>query len=89
MKTTRHAHIRMQQRCIEPLIVEWAVRYGTKSHDGRGGVKRYFDKRARKALARDVGERVVDLLSPLLNTVVIHSATDEAIITVAHRTKRI
>jgi hypothetical protein len=89
MNTTQHAEVRMQQRCIDPLIVEWAIRYGAKTHDGRGGVKRYFDKRSRKALARDVGDRVVDLLSPLLNTIVIHSATDDTIITVAHRTKRI
>lgn len=89
MKLTRHATVRMQQRGIDPLIVDWVLRYGACVHDHHGGIKRYFDKKARRRLARDVGPSVVDKLGPLLDAVVIQSAHDQRVVTAAHRTRRI
>ncbi len=40
---TRHAQVRMQQRGVPPLILEWLLKYGAIEHDGHGGHVRYFD----------------------------------------------
>lgn len=86
---SRHAEIRMQQRGIDPLIVKWTILYGAKKYDRRGAVKHYFDRKSRRNLARAVGGKVVDLLAPLLNTVVVESVDRSTVITVTHRTKRV
>ena len=88
VKLTKHAQIRQRQRCIPPLILEWLNSYGTAEHDHRGVEILYFNKQSRKALAKDVGEEVVQRLSGLLDTYAVVSADGETI-TVGHRYKRI
>lgn len=75
----------MQQRCVPPLIVEWLLRYGAEDRGHHGAVRRYFDKKARKALAREVGTRAVALLSPILNTYVVESGDNGSVITVVRK----
>lgn len=82
---TCHAHARMQQRGVPPLIVEWLLEYGA-SEVSHGAVRRYFDKRARKQLASIVGHQVVDRLGDLLNLYVVEG--NGRVVTAGHRTKR-
>lgn len=83
---TCHAQVRMQQRGIPPLIVEWLLEYGA-SEVSHGAVRRFFDKQARKRLAANVGHQVVDRLGDLLNTYVVEG--DGRLVTAGHRTKRV
>lgn len=85
---TRHAQVRMQQRGISPLILEWLVTYGARTHDQHGGMVCYFDRNARRRLGRAVGARVVDLLGELLTSYAVLDG-DGAVITAGHRFKRI
>lgn len=85
---TKHATSRQQQRGIPPLIMEWLTCYGTTSHDHHGVEILYFDKRSRKALAKDVGEEIVSRLSGLLDAYAVVSGGG-SIITVGHRFKRV
>lgn len=85
---TRHASIRVQQRRIPPLIVEWLVRYGSRQPAGDGASILYFDKDSRRRLARDVGSPVLDALQTMLDAYLIQG-TDDAVITVGWRTQRV
>ncbi len=78
---TRHAVIRQQQRCIPPLIIDWLLSYGRRDHSF-GAVKIRFDRRARKELARDVGDQVVSLMSKYLNAALVVDYETDCIITV-------
>lgn len=85
---SRHGQARQQQRGIPPLVVDWLVRYGSVRHDKRGARVCYFDRQSRKALAREVGEAVVNRMSGLLNAYAVLSG-DDVVVTVGHRTQRI
>lgn len=85
---SRHATIRCQQRGIPQLIIDWLITYGAVTNDGRGAVTHYFDHRARRRLAQDVGERVIALLGRLMDAYLVMSH-DGTIITVGHRFKAI
>ena len=87
-RLTRHGRTRMQQRRVPPLIVEWLSDYGACRHDCRGAELRYFDKRARKSLAREVGAAVLAQLSSYLDTYLVTDDTG-TVITVGYRTRRI
>jgi hypothetical protein len=79
----------MQQRSIPPLIVTWLLEFGKMRYDHRGGVVHYFDNHSRRNLERAVGSRVVARLSDYLNTYAVSSASDDALVTVGHRRKRL
>ena len=49
MKLSNHARIRMQQRGIPRLIVDWLAAYGEIDHQ-RGAEVFYFNGKARRAL---------------------------------------
>ena len=84
---THHATVRVQQRAIPPVILQWLADYGTESHDGRGGIKRFFDHRSRKRLAREVGSTVIRRLESYLDTYLVETI-DGTVITAGHRTGR-
>jgi len=84
---TDHALSRKQQRAIPPLIVQWLFEYGATQYDHHGGVVHYFDKQARKVLAHDVGNLIVDQLRRFLDAYLV--ARDDRIITVGYRYKRL
>lgn len=89
MQTTKHAETRAQQRGAQPLIVNFLRTRGARAYDHHGGVVRYLDKRARKALTKEFSPQVMQLLSNSLDLYLVESATDGALITVGHRYKRI
>lgn len=88
LQPTKHASVRMQQRGIPPLIVEWLRTFGVSRHDHRGAEILYFDKHSRKALAKVVGEEIVSRLAGLLDTYAV-IADDGMVITAGHRYRRI
>ena len=81
MKQTAHAHVRAQQRCIPPLVMEWLLEYGAR-RSSFGAVRVSFDKRSKKELARDVGQPIVKQLGRFLNTSLVMDPGNEEIITV-------
>ena len=52
MPQARHAQARMQQRAIRADALERLLEFGREAFDHRGGVVLYFDKAARRRLAR-------------------------------------
>lgn len=88
MILTSHAQTRAQQRAVPPLIIDWLNRYGEEAFDGRGGIRRYFSKRSRRALEHDCGRAPVRCMEAFLKTYLIESVDDGSIITVGHVTRR-
>ncbi len=83
---TRHAQARMRQRGIGAEALDCILDYGREAFDHHGGVVLYFDKAARRRLARAAAgrkdlERVARCYAVL--------STDGDIITVGHRRRRI
>ncbi len=81
MRQTGHAHVRAQQRCIPPLVMQWLLEYGARS-SSFGAVKVQFDKRSRRELAQDVGQPIVKQLGRFLNTSLVVDPVDDRVITV-------
>jgi len=80
---TRHAKTRMQQRGIDPLIVDLLLQYGSEEHDGRGAIRRFFDKTARRSLRRNIGRNLYRHLDHYWNAYLVES--DGQIVTVGWR----
>lgn len=85
---SRHAQVRQQQRAIPRLILDWLLAYGAVRRSHEGSQIRYFDRKARRRVAVDVGHQVVDRLAPLLNSYMVISA-DGTVITCGHRYKSV
>ncbi len=88
MNLTRHALIRSQQRSIPPLIMDWLKLFGEEDFDGQGGIRRYFSKRSRRMMERAFGSGPVRKMAEYLDTYLIESVDDGAIVTVGHRIHR-
>jgi hypothetical protein len=84
---TNHAQARLQQRGIPVYVVESLLDFGRETHDHRGGTKIFFDHRARSSLRKAAGD-LYKAMVPYLNTYIVVSL-DGALITTAHRTRRI
>lgn len=82
-----HAKARCQQRGIPPGVVQLLYTYGAEVHDKHGGVILYFDKSARRHMARDLGRQFVRRLEPLLDAYVIEM--EGRVITAGHRYARV
>lgn len=80
---SNHASTRMQQRGIPPLIVDLLLLYGVEEHDGRGAVRRYFDKRTRRQLERHLGRQVIRRIDDLWDAYLVEADGD--IVTVGWR----
>lgn len=87
MNTSKHAQTRIQQRAIPPLIITWLEEYGAHKRGAGGAEIVYFDKKSRRALERDAGKRVVELLADLLNAYLV--LVEETVVTVGYRYRRI
>ena len=87
MKITNHCRTRSQQRSIPPLVVDWLLEFGATSHDKKGAVIHYFDKKSRKRLSQHVGKQIVDRLSNLLDAYIV--TANDTILTVGHRYRRV
>jgi hypothetical protein len=86
MVLSKHARVRMQQRGIPRRVVDWLAAYGAVDYQG-GSELYYFDRRARQALARDVGPRQLARYAKALNAYMI--CADGQISTVGHRHQRV
>ena len=86
MKLTKHAKIRMQQRGIPRLAIDWLAAYGEVDHQ-RGSELFYFTRRARQALERDVGRRMLKRNEKVLNAYMV--CAEGQIATVGHRFQRV
>ena len=83
---TRHAQARMQQRAIRAEVLDRLLEFGREAFDHRGCVTLYFDKAARRRLARVApGDKDVERLA---RCYAVLSPGGE-VITVGHRDKRI
>lgn len=87
MNTSRHAAIRMQQRGIPPLVVNWLQLYGDEQHDHKGGIVRFFSKHSWKMLRHEVGKEPLRRMSDFRDSYLIES--DGIVLTVGHRFKHI
>ena len=86
MKLSKHAKTRMQQRGIPRLVVDWLAAYGEVDHQ-RGAEVFYFTQRARKALRRDVGRRLLQRHEKALDAYMV--CTEGQIATVGHLYQRV
>jgi hypothetical protein len=86
MKLSNHARIRMQQRGIRPIVIDWLVAYGERVHQ-RGAELFYFNKRGRMALNKDLGRNALRGFSKNLNAYLVCS--EGTIVTVGHRYTRV
>ena len=85
---TAHAHIRMKQRWLPPLVLHWLDAYGDERHDGHGATIQYFSKPARRRLERDIGREPVRRMHEYLDAYAVYG-TDGGLITAGHRYQRI
>ncbi len=87
MHLTQHAKVRMQQRSIPPLIVDWLDGYGSTERAPGNAEIVFFDHKARKDLSRDFGKVVVKQLSRFMNTYMIRKRS--CVLTVGYRSRHV
>jgi hypothetical protein len=85
VRMTRHAGRRAKQRGVPPVVIDWLIGYGVTVFDGRGGVVRYFDRRAVRRLQRDYGRFLLRRMSEYLRCYMVESSADGIVITVGKR----
>jgi hypothetical protein len=83
-----HAAARIQQRAVQPEIVEYLLDFGRHEYDHLGGVIYYFDKRGRERLLKAIGKRNYLRVEHSLDAYAVF-AVDGELVTVGHRYKRI
>ncbi|MFB1487724.1 MULTISPECIES: hypothetical protein [unclassified Thiocapsa] len=86
---TQHAECRAQQRCIPPLMHEWLERFGEEIYDGHGVVIRYFDKRSRRRMERDLGREPVKRFADKLRAYRVEDSRTGVTLTTGYRTRRL
>jgi hypothetical protein len=84
---SKHADVRVRQRGIPPLVVEWLLSYGTSHYDHHRGEWFYFDAPSRQRLMSAIGAESLARHSDHLDCYAVLSI-DGSIITVGHRTRR-
>lgn len=87
LEITKHAQCRSQQRGIPPIAVDLLLQFGRREKAGDGACRVFLDKGARKRLRAYAGP-LVNALDTHLNIYAI-VASDERVITVAHRLERL
>jgi len=85
---TQHGAVRVQQRALPPLVLDWLHTYGHEHHDGHGAMILFFDKPARRRLERAVGREPVRRMKQWLNAYAVVSGEGQ-VITAGHRFRRI
>jgi hypothetical protein len=85
---TRHAQVRMQQRGIGADALADLLAYGRAVHDHRGAQIVYFDRAARRQLAKEQGEQALRRLGKRLAAYAV-IGSDGEVRTVGHRIRRI
>ena len=59
---TKHAAIRMKQRGIPPVIVDWLQQFGAEEFDHHGAIRYFFDKRSLKHLQSYLGTQTAGVV---------------------------
>lgn len=84
---TQHAQQRISQRGVPQLIPDLLILYGDSKYIG-GQVKvRFFSKRSRKKMSRDLGACVMSQLTRFFNIYLVQDTLTDNIITVVHKKK--
>lgn len=81
-----HARIRMQQRCIPAIVPDCLLDYGASHRTAHGNI-RYFNKRSRRCIQRDLTPARKKQVEPYFNCYLVE-ADDGTIITVGYRYRR-
>lgn len=84
---SKHAQVRMQQRGVPPVIIEWLLQYGATVYDGHGCRICFFDKNAKKQLRKEKGDIVLRRLHEMMDSYAVVGG-DGLVITVGHRYQR-
>jgi len=87
LSLTDHAAIRMRQRAIPVAALDLLLDFGSTAR-GRGADSFFFDKKARRRLTAAFDAKELRGFQPYLNAYAV-VADDGAIITVAHRIRRV
>ena len=85
---TDHAQVRLQQRGITAQVLDCLLTYGKTEHDHQGAEIVFFDHNARNRVRKALGNEEFRKLADRLDTYAV-IASDGAVVTVGHRTKRI
>ena len=85
---TTHAKVRKQQRGIPKQVLDCLVQFGKASHDNRGGVVLYFDKRSKQRCLSVLGRDGYRKLEGHLDVYAVRGL-DGVILTVGHRSKKL
>ena len=85
---SEHARVRMQQRGVPPLIVEWLLQYGAVAYDHRGCRIRFFNKESRKRIRHEKGDIVLRRFHELFDCYAVVSE-DGTVVTAGHAYDRI
>ena len=83
MNITREAQTRCQQCAIQPLIIDWLCRYGSRLNTVNGTTVCFFDRESRRQLASEVGHVIVRRLSDMMDTYLVLAG--DSVIAVGHR----
>jgi len=81
---TKHAAIRMKQRGIPPVIIDWLQQFGAEEFDHHGAIRYSFDKRSLKRLQSYLGTQAVGVVEQYRRCYVVVSM-DGAVITTGYR----
>lgn len=84
---THHAVIRMQQRGINAVTVDYLLAYGDERRANGGAILVYFDKDTKKKLFSQLEKAERLKLEHHLNSYLI-LGDDGNVVTVGHRTRR-
>ena len=84
---THHAARRLQQRCIREDALMLLFEYGRRAYDHHGMQTLYFDKRARRKVAKAIPEDELRQMKAFGTYAVVDG--DDCVVTVGHRTQRI
>jgi hypothetical protein len=85
LRYSDHARVRMQQRGIQPGVVESLLEFGDAAHDHRGGTIYYFSRAASRRTRSPALQRILEESRKVYAVV----SEDQVVVTVGHRTKRI
>lgn len=87
MTATFHAAVRMQKRAIPPAAIDLLLNYGASTRSC-GAESFFFDKAARRRIAKDLGRAEIRRVARFLNAYAV-VGDDGVLITAAWRTRRL
>lgn len=86
---TYHGRLRMRQRCVPPVVLQWLDEFGAEQYDGFGGIVMYFDHASVDRMARKFGRQFVKHNAKWLRSYKVESAHDGSMLTCGWRSRRV